>query len=130
MNFPLQVQFAGVLVGTLLLAPLSDRFGRKPVGLCTLTSGLIILGLSSLAPNGQLLLLARFCVSFLMGGSLVIISTFTMEVIPAEHRMILRTFCNWVYLRKAYLTAIVFRLGHFTPVPHSTLLSVPGLAFG
>jgi MFS family permease len=117
------------LVGTLLLAPLSDRFGRKPVGLCTLTSGLIILGLSSLAPNGQLLLLARFCVSFLMGGSLVIISTFTMEVIPAEHRMILRTFCNWVCLRKAYITVFPL-IGHFTPVPHTSLLFVPGLALG
>ena len=78
------------------MAPLSDRFGRKPIGLISLSSGLLMLAISSLSPNGYILLGARFLVALLMGGSLVVIATYTMEIIPAEHRITLRTFCNWV----------------------------------
>lgn len=97
MNFlPKQIQFIGVLFGTLLMAPLSDRFGRKPVGLTCLTFGLTLLAMTSLSPTGYILLMIRFIVAILMGGSLVVIATYTMEIIPSEHRITLRTFCNWV----------------------------------
>uniref|UniRef100_A0A183CEE8 MFS domain-containing protein n=1 Tax=Globodera pallida TaxID=36090 RepID=A0A183CEE8_GLOPA len=122
-----QIQFFGVLLGTVVLAPLSDSFGRKPIGLITFFFGLLSLALSALSPNWQWLLFGRFAVSFLMGGSLVVVATFTMEIMPPEHRMILRTFCNWG-ISRLILTFLCYAFPDWRSASvASALVSVPGL---
>lgn len=122
-----QIQFIGVLLGTLLMAPLSDRFGRKPVGLTCLSVGLSLLAISSLSPNGYMLLGIRFLVALLMGGTLVVVATYTMEIIPAEHRITLRTFCNWGMCRLVMTTICFYFPNWRTASIGSALASVPAL---
>uniref|UniRef100_A0A914N8Y2 Major facilitator superfamily (MFS) profile domain-containing protein n=1 Tax=Meloidogyne incognita TaxID=6306 RepID=A0A914N8Y2_MELIC len=122
-----QIQFIGVLFGTLLMAPLSDRFGRKPVGLTCLTFGLTLLAMTSLSPTGYTLLAIRFIVAILMGGSLVVIATYTMEIIPSEHRITLRTFCNWGICRLLMTTICFYFPNWRTASIASALASVPAL---
>jgi MFS transporter, putative metabolite:H+ symporter len=50
----------GLLLGALIFAPLSDRFGRKPVFQWALFSYAFGTFLSAIAPNYQFLLVARF----------------------------------------------------------------------
>ncbi|KAL3106914.1 hypothetical protein niasHT_010829 [Heterodera trifolii] len=122
-----QIQFFGVLLGTVLLAPLSDTYGRKPIGLITFFFGLLSLALSALSPNWQWLLFGRFTVSLLMGGSLVVVATFTMEIMPPEHRMILRTFCNWG-ISRLILTSLCFLFPDWRSASIvCAIASVPGL---
>uniref|UniRef100_A0A915ETS8 Major facilitator superfamily (MFS) profile domain-containing protein n=1 Tax=Ditylenchus dipsaci TaxID=166011 RepID=A0A915ETS8_9BILA len=46
-----QLQFFGVLVGTLLFGSLSDYFGRKPIAIFVLAAGISMMVLSGLAPT-------------------------------------------------------------------------------
>jgi MFS family permease len=92
----MQVQFGGILLGTIFIAPLSDRFGRKPIGLSAFALAILALAASALARNAPQLLLARFMLCFLIGGAKVVLAAFTMEIIPPDCRIYLRTFCNWV----------------------------------
>ncbi|KAF7626008.1 MFS domain-containing protein [Meloidogyne graminicola] len=122
-----QIQFIGVLLGTLLMAPLSDKFGRKPIGLISLTIGLSMLAFSSLSPNGYILLINRFIIALFMGGSLVVIATYTMEIIPSEHRITLRTFCNWGLCRVVMTTICYYFPEWRTSSIALSLASVPAI---
>ena len=77
--------FAGAMIGTLILGPLGDKIGRKPV--FSLTAAIIaIFGLGSAAvPNYEWFLLTRFMVGFGVGGLTVPFDTLA-EFVPTSHR--------------------------------------------
>ena len=77
--------FIGALVGTLILGPLGDRVGRKPV--FTVTAAIICdFGLLTAVTNQFATLLAcRFMVGFGVGGLTVPFDTLA-ELLPTSHR--------------------------------------------
>lgn len=96
-----QAQFAGVLVGTLSFGTLSDAFGRRPVALLVLGGGVLAITASAMAPNWPWLLASRLLVGLCIGGTLVVVCTFVMELILPAQRMVLRAFINWGIARLA-----------------------------
>jgi len=102
-----QIQFAGVFMGTLLFGNLADWLGRKPVAIFALALGITMLGFSGAAPNQYLLLGARFFVGLAIGGAVVVVSTFVMEMLLPEQRMALRAFFNWG-LARLWMTGICY----------------------
>jgi MFS family permease len=77
--------FIGALAGTLILGPLGDRIGRKPV--FTVTAAIIcVFGLWTAATNQfETLLACRFMVGFGVGGLTVPFDTLA-EFVPTSHR--------------------------------------------
>ncbi|CAD5222373.1 unnamed protein product [Bursaphelenchus xylophilus] len=94
-SFFSQVQFFGVLLGTIVYGSLSDWLGRKPIAVTALSLGLLFSVLSGLAPTWELLLGTRFFIGLSIGGTLVVVCTFVMEMLLPEQRMALRAFFNW-----------------------------------
>ncbi|VDO63907.1 unnamed protein product [Haemonchus placei] len=90
-----QVQFAGVLCGTFSFGALSDIFGRKPVAIFTMSMGILTNFITGLAPTWQILMAIRFFVGLSVGGTLVVVCTFIMEMLLPHQRMALRAFFNW-----------------------------------
>ncbi|TKR75962.1 hypothetical protein L596_017179 [Steinernema carpocapsae] len=90
-----QLQFFGVLCGTFLYGTLSDWLGRRPIALLALSSGIAVSFVSGMAPNWQVLLVTRFFIGLSIGGTIVVVCTFVMEMLLPEQRMALRAFFNW-----------------------------------
>jgi MFS family permease len=107
-----QIQFGGVLFGTISFGSLSDRFGRKPISLLALTSGVIFCTLFGLSVNWQMLLALRFLLGLSIGGAIVVVYTFVVELLLPQQRMPLRGIFNWGIVRLA-LTLICFFLPHW-----------------
>ncbi|VDM28954.1 unnamed protein product [Toxocara canis] len=107
-----QVNFFGVLVGTLLFGALSDAIGRRPMAILSLSSAMLSTFFSGLAPNWQLLLLLRFFVGFICGGVIVGIYTYIMELILPEQRMVLRGFSNWVCVKDVLKVLVASEIFH------------------
>ena len=84
-NSIIAVVFVGAMIGTLILGPLGDRIGRKPI--FSVTAAIIaIFGLVSAAcPNYRWFLLARFMVGFGTGGSTVPFDILA-EFLPTSQR--------------------------------------------
>lgn len=104
-----QVQFFGVLIGTFVFGTLADAFGRRPVSLIILALGIVATFSSGLVPTWQVFFVLRFFVGLSIGGTIVVIYTFIMELLLPEQRMILRGFFNWGHSR-LLLTLICFVL--------------------
>lgn len=81
----ISVVFLGALMGTLILSPLGDSIGRRPV--FSLTAAIIaFFGVgTAFCPNYATLLFARFMVGFGVGGLVVPFDTLA-EFLPAEYR--------------------------------------------
>jgi MFS family permease len=81
----ISVVFAGAFIGTLILGPLGDIIGRKPV--FSVTAAIIaVFGLgTALVPNYKWLLFARFMVGFGVGGLTVPFDTLA-EFVPTSNR--------------------------------------------
>lgn len=90
-----QTQFFGVLLGTLLWGTCSDSFGRRPVAIFVLSFGILALGLSSFGQIWQWVLITRFFIGLAIGGTLVVVCTFIMEMLLPQQRMPLRACFNW-----------------------------------
>ena len=90
-----QVQFIGVFVSTLVFAIATDRYGRRPMALISICGGGISLALAGIAPNWQLLLVARAAVGVWIGATNVAMKTFLPELVAPEQRMPLFTLLNW-----------------------------------
>ncbi|VDK61554.1 unnamed protein product, partial [Anisakis simplex] len=90
-----QIQFFGVLLGTVLFGTLSDSFGRRPTAIFALAFGIAISFSSGLAPNWQILMVTRFFVGLSIGGTVVGVCTYVMEMLLPQQRMALRAFFNW-----------------------------------
>ncbi|GMT19726.1 hypothetical protein PFISCL1PPCAC_11023 [Pristionchus fissidentatus] len=90
-----QLQFGGVLIGTITFGTASDRFGRKPIAIAALTLGVTALFGASYVSNMIALFVFRFFVGLAIGGALVVVCTFVMEMLLPQQRMALRAFFNW-----------------------------------
>jgi MFS transporter, AAHS family, 4-hydroxybenzoate transporter len=92
----LSAAIIGLGVGSLLLAPLGDRLGRRPA----IISGLAVVGAASLgtaaAESIQHLILWRFVMGLGLGASLANATALTSEYVPARRRTAIVTliFCN------------------------------------
>jgi putative MFS transporter len=77
--------FVGAMIGTLVLGPLADHIGRKPV--FTITAAIIcFFGFATAAANSfPAILVCRFCVGLGVGGLTVPFDTLA-EFVPASHR--------------------------------------------
>jgi hypothetical protein len=79
------VMFAGAMAGTLLLGPLGDRIGRKPILFCA-ASLISIFGLgTALCLDFTTLVICRFMVGFGIGG-LTVPFDILAEFLPTENR--------------------------------------------
>jgi AAHS family 4-hydroxybenzoate transporter-like MFS transporter len=77
---------AGLMAGFLLLAPLADRFGRKPVMVaCTVLFGLFTL-LTTWARTSEVLIVCRFLTGVGLGGALPNAFALTGEYCPRRWR--------------------------------------------
>ncbi|KJH45816.1 hypothetical protein DICVIV_08140 [Dictyocaulus viviparus] len=90
-----QVQFFGVLFGTILFGSISDIFGRKPITVLTLSTGFLLNLLSGFATSWKILHTVRFLLGFCIGGTIVTLATLVTELLLPEQRMLLRGIFNW-----------------------------------
>uniref|UniRef100_A0A158R4N3 MFS domain-containing protein n=1 Tax=Syphacia muris TaxID=451379 RepID=A0A158R4N3_9BILA len=90
-----QVQFVGVLLGTQIFGAFSDAYGRKPVAITALTVGILSNFISGLIKDWRWLMVSRFFVGLGIGGTIVGVCTFIMEMLLPKQRMALRAFFNW-----------------------------------
>lgn len=74
------------VLGSVLLAPFADRFGRRPLILCGLALSVLGMSASALAPDMQALLVARFVTGLAVGLLLPTINTLVAEAVPKEER--------------------------------------------
>ncbi|MDI2091444.1 sugar porter family MFS transporter [Commensalibacter oyaizuii] len=76
----------GALLGCLIVAPFSDRFGRRPV--IAVIGILFVLGslASAFAPTLSTLIWARFLLGFPTGAATQVIPGYIAEIAPSHHR--------------------------------------------
>ncbi|CAK5080011.1 unnamed protein product [Meloidogyne enterolobii] len=103
-----QIQFAGVLIGTLTFGAISDALGRKPVSVFALTVGIASMFATAFAPNWHFLLACRFILGLCIGGDLVVVYTFVMEQLLPTQRMAIRGFFNWGVARLIFTLICMF----------------------
>lgn len=81
----------GLMVGSMGLGPVADRFGRKPV----LLASVLVFGLATLATAASdslsVLVVLRFVTGLGLGGAMPICITLSSEYSPQRHRMLLVT---------------------------------------
>jgi MFS family permease len=86
LKLPVVLNLAGYVVGTLLLSPLADRYGRRNMLLATM----LLTGLGSLynalAADYTQFVIARIITGIGIGADLAIVNTFIGEVAPRRSR--------------------------------------------
>lgn len=87
----LAAALAGLMIGSLLASPLSDRWGRKPV----IIAACVLMGLFSLltafAESAVQFLTLRFLTGLGLGAALPNVQTLTAEIVPQNRRALLMT---------------------------------------
>lgn len=78
---------AGMMVGALLLAPLADQFGRRPVILCSVALMGLAMIACGFAPDVTALIGLRFVVGLGIGAILASMAAITSEYAPARYRI-------------------------------------------
>jgi MFS transporter, AAHS family, 4-hydroxybenzoate transporter len=127
----------GLMAGALLLGPMADRFGRKPVLLLSVAFFGLTSLLSAFADNMTTLLVLRFLTGLGLGGAMPTTITLTSEYCPQARRASLVTlmFCGFTIgsalggLVAAQLLASVGWRGILTIGGVIPLLLVPALLF-
>jgi MFS family permease len=86
LRVPVVLNLAGYVIGALILAPISDRIGRR--NMLMFTMGLTGLGAlySAVAPNYTHFVLSRVVTGIGVGADLAIVNTFVGEVAPRRNR--------------------------------------------
>ncbi|CAJ0598396.1 unnamed protein product [Cylicocyclus nassatus] len=122
-----QIQFFGVLFGTLLFGTLADTFGRKPVSLGTLIAGFLTNLSAGFSPSWQVLHSLHFFVGFFVGGASVTLATYVTELLLPHQRMFMRGVFNWGVARMV-LTLICMLLPDWRSASTAcALLLIPGI---
>lgn len=127
----------GLMAGALLLGPMADRFGRKPVLLLSVAFFGLTSLLSAFADNMTTLLVLRFLTGLGLGGAMPTTITLTSEYCPQPRRASLVTlmFCGFTIgsalggLVAAQLLATVGWRGILIIGGVIPLLLVPALLF-
>ncbi|MGI5144706.1 MULTISPECIES: MFS transporter [unclassified Streptomyces] len=88
--------FIGELLGALLLAPLSDRFGRRPMFQINLVAYAGLSLACVFAPNLAAFVALRVLVGIGLGAELVLVDTYLTELVPAAGRGRLSGICYFV----------------------------------
>jgi MFS family permease len=78
--------FLGMLVGGLLCGILSDKLGRKPCLMISLSLNAIAGIASALAPSVEVLIACRICGGLGIGGSVPSVFTLGAEIFPTAQR--------------------------------------------
>jgi MFS family permease len=100
--------FAGAMVGTLVLGPLSDAMGRRSIFLCSATIISVFGFGTALAPNFACLLIVLFGVGIGVGGLTVPFDVLA-EFLPAEKRGTHLLFIEYFWTAGClYVVAIAF----------------------
>jgi putative MFS transporter len=118
LGLPVLMNLVGYVIGTLILSPLSDRFGRRDMLLVTLIiTGLGSLGTAFVHNMGQFIL-ARTVTGIGVGADLAIVNTYINEVAPRQGRA-----------RYTSLIFIMSALGAFIGIWLGLLLTTPATPF-
>jgi MFS family permease len=108
LKVPVVLNLAGYVVGTLVLSPLSDRYGRRNMLMATMA----LTGLGSLynaiAPDYTHFVIARIITGFGIGADLAIVNTFIGEVAPRRSRA---QFTSLIFIMSAVGAVIGIWLG-------------------
>ncbi|EYC31425.1 hypothetical protein Y032_0004g2146 [Ancylostoma ceylanicum] len=126
-----EVQFDGVLVGSMCVGLLADRFGRRRMLLISLLVGIPALFLSAFLDGIAYFYIGRAAVGITIAGVLAVGWPFSAEMISSKHRFKLRTFSSWTNGR--LLMIAITHIGgtwRFSTYLHAAAALVPlALAF-
>ncbi len=118
LGLPLLLNLLGYVVGSLILSPLADRFGRRDMLLVTL----VITGLGSLynafATDYASFIIARTITGIGVGADLALVATYINEVAPSNGRA-----------RYTSLIFVMSALGSFFGIWLGLLLTTPATPF-
>ena len=111
---PVVLNLAGYVVGTLLLSPMADRFGRRNMLLFTM----LVTGLGSLynafAPDYTNFVVARVITGIGIGADLAIVNTYVNEVAPRRARA---KFTTLIFIMSALGAVVGIWLGLLLTTP-------------
>jgi MFS transporter, putative metabolite:H+ symporter len=86
LKLPVLLNLAGYVVGTLVLSPMADRFGRRNMLMATMALTGIGSLYNALAPDYTHFVIARIITGFGIGADLAIVNTFIGEMAPRRSR--------------------------------------------
>jgi MFS family permease len=86
LKVPVVLNLAGYVVGTLILSPMADRYGRRNMLMATMALTGIGSLYNALAPDYTQFVIARIITGFGIGADLAIVNTFIGEVAPRRSR--------------------------------------------
>lgn len=89
--------FVGVLVGNVVLGPLSDKVGRKPIFLMSLFLELLFAYGSALAPSYELFALSRLMVGLMNGGMALVCFVLSQEYVGKAYWALTGTVTNMMF---------------------------------
>jgi MFS transporter, putative metabolite:H+ symporter len=114
LKWPVVLNLAGYVVGTLLLSPAADRIGRRNMLMVTMA----ITGLGSLynalAPDYTQFVIARIITGIGIGADLAIVNTYIGEMAPRRSRA---TFTSLIFVMSALGALLGIWLGLFLTTP-------------
>uniref|UniRef100_A0A0N4Z1P9 MFS domain-containing protein n=1 Tax=Parastrongyloides trichosuri TaxID=131310 RepID=A0A0N4Z1P9_PARTI len=94
-SFQSQLQFFGVLVGTVIFGLTSDGFGRKITSIIDIGMGCFLIILSAFINDSKVFFVIRFLLGLSIGGALNSAITYSSEVLPPQQRLFVKCFFNW-----------------------------------
>ena len=131
LRVPVVLNLAGYVIGALLLAPISDRIGRRNMLLFTM----LLTGLGSLyngfAPDYTQFVLARVITGIGVGADLAIVNTYVGEVAPRRNRA---RWISVIFIMSSLGALLGIWLGLFlttspAPWPHGLSFAQSGSSF-
>ena len=127
LRVPVVLNLAGYVIGALLLAPLSDRFGRRNMLLFTM----LLTGLGSLynalAPDYTNFVIARVITGIGVGADLAIVNTYVGEVAPRRNRA---RWISVIFIMSSLGALLGIWLGLFLTTPVRALAARPAVRPG
>jgi putative MFS transporter len=78
--------FLGEMIGSLLLAPLADRLGRRILFQVNLLTYAVLSFATAFAPNLGVFLVLRLCTGIGLGAELTLVDTYLSELLPTARR--------------------------------------------